>query len=88
MYVQLTPTITPPPDVHNCWSVMKGSVSTGTADVPSLAGRFATTLVRQLDAFQRGSRHAPADAPMQAEVAHLSASDMISVVVYAASLTP
>lgn len=60
----------------------------GIADIPPLAGRSPTYLVRQLVQFALGGRHGPAALPMQQEVSHLTLRDMISVAAYAGSLKP
>jgi cytochrome c553 len=65
--------------------VCHGSGLRGTAIAPPLAGRSATYLFRQLDAFRTGSRQAQA---MQTELSHLSMSEFIDLAAYAASLKP
>ncbi len=60
----------------------------GVANIPPLAGRSPTYLLRQLVKFRLGRRGGPAAAPMQQEVSRLSLGDMIAVVAYSASLPP
>ncbi len=60
----------------------------GVGDIPPLAGRSPTMLVRQLWAFRSGTRHATADAPMRAEVARLTSTDVIDLAAFAASQRP
>ncbi len=60
----------------------------GVGDIPYLAGRSPTYIVRELILFRLGKRTNPGAAPMHAEVAHLSLKDMIDVAAYAASLRP
>lgn len=60
----------------------------GVGDVPPLAGRSPTYLLRQLVAFRTGARSAPAGVPMISAVAVLSIEEMIAAAAYAASLPP
>ncbi len=60
----------------------------GVGDVPPLAGRFPSYLLRQLLAFRTDTRRAPAAAPMRAVAATLSLEDMIAAAAYAATLNP
>jgi cytochrome c553 len=60
----------------------------GVGDVPPLAGRSPTTLFRQLEAFDGGTRHATADEPMRVEVAHLTSTDFIDLAAFIGSLSP
>jgi cytochrome c553 len=60
----------------------------GMGLVPPIAGRYPTSIVRQLVAFKTGARSTPASQPMQAVVARLSVEQMIAVAAYAASLRP
>jgi cytochrome c553 len=60
----------------------------GAGDIPPLAGRSPTYLVRQLIQFQDGGRSGVASLPMQAVVAKLTVDDMIALAAYAASRTP
>jgi cytochrome c553 len=56
--------------------------------VPRIAGRSPSYLLRQLFAFQTGSRSAAAAQPMLPVVANLKVGNMIDVAAYAASLQP
>jgi cytochrome c553 len=60
----------------------------GTGEVPPLAGRSPSYLLRQLLAFQTGARSGPDAQPMLPVVATLDIANMIDAVAYAASLRP
>jgi len=60
----------------------------GLGAAPPLAGRSPSYLLRQLLAFQAGTRDTPAGQPMRAIVAGMTVDDMIAAVAYAASRTP
>jgi cytochrome c553 len=60
----------------------------GAGMVPPLAGRPPTYTVRQLYDIQYGYRRGAAVAPMEPEVAHLSARDRIAIAAYIASMRP
>ncbi len=60
----------------------------GVGDIPPLAGRSPTYIVRQLIQFQDGGRSGAATLPMQAVVAKLTVEDMIALAAYTASRTP
>ena len=60
----------------------------GLGDVPPIAGRSPTYLVRQLFDFMSGARAGPTSAPMRDVVAAMSERDMIAAAAYAASLKP
>jgi cytochrome c553 len=60
----------------------------GMGDVPSLAGRSPTYIVRQLILFRYGGRSNAAAAPMRQEAAHLTLKEMIAVAACAASRKP
>jgi len=55
---------------------------------PPLAGRSPTTMMRQLAAFQSGTRSNAEAAPMRAVAGPLDAPSMIAIASYAASLRP
>ncbi|MGA9852280.1 MAG: c-type cytochrome [Gammaproteobacteria bacterium] len=57
----------------------------GVGDIPYLAGRSPTYIVRELILFQTGKRINPGAAPMRLEASQLSVHDMIAVAAYAAS---
>ncbi len=65
-----------------------GPQLTGVGDVPRIAGRSPTYLVRQLYDFKHGARAGIASAPMQGVVDQLTIDDMIAAAAYAASLPP
>jgi cytochrome c553 len=60
----------------------------GVGDIPPLAGRSPTYMVRQLILFRLGDRANPEAAPMRAEASRLTLHDMIAVAAYAASRKP
>ncbi|MFI4959673.1 MAG: c-type cytochrome, partial [Lysobacterales bacterium] len=60
----------------------------GVGNIPPLAGRSPTYIVRELILFQTGGRSNTGAAPMQREALHLSLRDMIAVAAYAASREP
>jgi cytochrome c553 len=60
----------------------------GVADIPPLAGRSPTYIVRQLILFRTAGRANAAALPMRQEASHLTLRDMIAVAAYAASLQP
>lgn len=55
---------------------------------PPLAGRFPTSIIRQLMAFKAGTRSNPEASPMRAIATDLSTADMIALAAYAGSLKP
>lgn len=63
-----------------------GAKLQGVGDIPYLAGRSPTYLVRELILFRLGRRTNAGAAPMRTEVSHLRLKDMINVAAYAASL--
>ena len=58
----------------------------GVGDVPGIAGRSPSYLVRQIYDFQRGTRKGPLAVAMQPIVAHLTNDDMVALAAYLASL--
>jgi cytochrome c553 len=60
----------------------------GVALVPPLAGRSPSYLLRQLLAFNTGTRSSAAGAPMRAVATTLTLADMIAAAAYAGTLTP
>jgi cytochrome c553 len=60
----------------------------GLVDVPAIAGRSPSYLVRQIYDFQRGTRKGKMSALMQPVVAHLTSEDMVAIAAYVASLAP
>lgn len=63
-----------------------GSDLHGTGEVPSIAGRSPSYLVRQLFDIQYRSRSGPTVALMSAVVQQLSTDDMVSIAAYLADL--
>ena len=60
----------------------------GEGNVPSIAGRSPSYIVRQLYDFRSGSRNGPDARLMQPVTARLTLRDMISLAAYLASLHP
>jgi len=60
----------------------------GVAEVPPLAGRSPSYILRQLLAFRTGRRAAPESAPMREVTAGLSIDDMIAAASFAGSRRP
>lgn len=60
----------------------------GVGDIPPIAGRSPTYIVRQLHEFQNGGRAASASSLMKQTVEKLSPNDMIALAAYVASLSP
>ena len=58
------------------------------ATAPPIAGRFASTLLRQLIVFRTGARAGEGGQAMRAVAAELALGDMIAAAAYAASLPP
>ena len=65
-----------------------GKTLHGDGDVPGLAGRSPSYIVRQLYDFQHGTRGGPAADPMKPEVAKLNDDSRIAIAAYLASLKP
>jgi cytochrome c553 len=60
----------------------------GSGDVPALAGRSPSGIVRQLYDIQHGTRGGPAVDPMKPEVARLTDENRLDIAAYLASLKP
>jgi len=61
----------------------------GTGNIPGIAGRSPSYLVRQLFDIQSGARRSSASQPMRPQVvAKLTIDDMIALAAYVASLRP
>jgi cytochrome c553 len=60
----------------------------GVAPVPPLAGRSPSYILRQLLAFNIGTRSSAAGAPMRAIATTLTLDDMIAAAAYAGTLAP
>lgn len=69
-------------------TVCHGATLQGAGDIPPIAGRQATYIVRQLYMIQDGSRSGPSVALMQQVVQKLSVDDMLVLAAYTASLAP
>ena len=65
-----------------------GPALRGVGDIPPLAGRSPTYIVRELIRFRLGQRTNPGAAPMRLEASRLNLKDMIDVAAYAASRKP
>ena len=63
-----------------------GPAQQGQGDIPGIAGRTASYLMRQLWDIKQGTRKSP--GIMEPVVANLTADDMLDVVAYLASLPP
>lgn len=68
--------------------ICHGQALKGLGEVPPIAGRQATYIVRQLFSIQDGSRSGPSAALMQAVVEQLSVDDMLNIAAYTASREP
>lgn len=60
----------------------------GAADVPGIAGRSPSYLVRQLYDMQQGTRKSPLSQLMLPVVANLSEDDLVAIGAYVSSLAP
>jgi cytochrome c553 len=60
----------------------------GVADVPPIAGRSPSYIVRQLFDIQQGTRNGPAAQLMKLVVAQLTSEDMVDIAAYVASQFP
>jgi cytochrome c553 len=60
----------------------------GVGEIPRIAGRSPSYLMRQLFDIRHGARAGTGSVPMQAIVAPLSEDDMIALAAYVASLPP
>lgn len=69
-------------------AVCHGADLKGSGDVPAIAGRSPSYIVRQLYDIQSGARAGLAAQAMQAPVAKLTVDDMVSIAAYTASLQP
>ncbi len=69
-------------------STCHGEGLKGMGDIPRLAGRSPTYLVRQLYDFQKGFRAGPASEVMTVVSQSLSSEDIIALAAYMASLKP
>jgi cytochrome c553 len=69
-------------------SICHGQDLKGLGNVPFLAGRSPSYLVRQLYDIQHGSRQGPWSPLMKEAVAKLTTDDLISIAAYVSSLKP
>ena len=60
----------------------------GNGDIPALAGRSPSYIVRQLNDMQTGHRHGANVSPMKPVVRNLSVDEMLALAAYCASLKP
>ena len=60
----------------------------GVAEIPGIAGRSPSYLVRQLYDIQQGTRRAPLSLLMQPVVANLTGDDFVAIAAYVTSLLP
>lgn len=73
--------------VKGCTSC-HGADLRGVKQVPPLAGRYPSYLLRQLIAFRTGARNGATSAPMHEVTAALSLQDMVAAAAYAGSRAP
>jgi cytochrome c553 len=71
----------------NC-TVCHGPDLKGIADIPPLAGRTPTYMVRQMVMIKSGERAGPSAPLMKQAVANLTIDDMLNISAYIASLDP
>jgi cytochrome c553 len=69
-------------------SLCHGSDLRGKNDVPSIAGRSPSYIVRQLYDIRSGARNGTSAALMKPTVAKLTLDEMVSIAVYTSSLHP
>jgi cytochrome c553 len=69
-------------------AICHGQDLKGLGDLPSIAGRSPSYVVRQLYDIQNGARAGKAAQLMKAAVANLTVEDMASIAAYLASRTP
>ena len=69
-------------------AVCHGPNLSGLADVPGIAGRSPSYIVRQLYDFKHGARGGPGSELMKPVVEALSVENMLALAAYAASLPP
>ncbi len=65
-----------------------GAELTGIGDVPAIAGRSPSYIVRQLWDIQQGTRRGVSSGLMRAVVANLSPEDLVDIAAYVASRPP
>lgn len=72
---------------HEC-SSCHGPGYRGKDDVPGIAGRSPSAIVRQLYDFKTGARHGAKSSEMTKVVKYMKNSDMLALAAYLASLQP
>jgi len=65
-----------------------GSDLRGVGNIPSIAGRSPTQMVRQIIDFQTGARNGQGAAMMKPVVTNLNLNDIVNIVAYLTSLKP
>ena len=69
-------------------AICHGTDLKGLANVPFLAGRSPSYLVRQLYDIKTGNRHGPWSPLMKEAVANLTTGDMVNIAAYISSRMP
>ena len=77
-----------PPDTDLTGIDLHGANLKGDGNVPALAGRSPSTIVRQLYDIQHGTRGGPVVDPMKPEVANMTNENRVDIAAYLASLNP
>jgi cytochrome c553 len=65
-----------------------GAQLTGAGDIPGLAGRSPSYLMRQMYDIKHGARAGAGSAPMKMIVEKLTTDDMLALAAYVATLPP
>jgi cytochrome c553 len=65
-----------------------GADLTGYADIPPIAGRSPSYMVRQMLDMQKGNRNGPGAKWMKPVVANLTLDDMVAIAAYVSSRSP
>ena len=65
-----------------------GATLHGDGNIPALAGRSPSEIMRQLYDFRHGTRTGPAADPMKTEVANMTDPNQLDIAAYLASLKP
>ena len=68
--------------------VCHGADLTGLADIPPIAGRSPSYIVRQMLDMQKGNRNGPGVKLMKPVVANLTIQDMVEIAAYVSSRSP
>jgi cytochrome c553 len=80
--------VTTGPDGKTACAKCHGASLQGDGNVPPIAGRSPSYIVRQLFDMQSGARSGAASLQMRRQVGKLSVDDMIAIAAYLASLKP